>query len=147
MLHITTTAGLGKVKNGDVVKVAGLVLVRQRPGTAKGVCFMTIEDETGYANLVIFQNIFDRYRKLILQSKLIMAEGKLQQEGDVIHVIVSRCHDFSKLLRHLTPSQNENIPVQTLSRADERAPLPVHNKPGNQDHDNSRVIPGARSFR
>jgi len=147
MLHITTTAGLGKVKNGDAVKVAGLVLVRQRPGTAKGVCFMTIEDETGYANLVIFQNIFDRYRKLILQSKLIMAEGKLQQEGDVIHVIVSRCHDFSKLLRHLTPSQNENIPVQTLSRADERAPLPVHNKPGNQDHDNSRVIPGARNFR
>lgn len=147
LLHVIRTGELGQAQNGDSVKVAGLVLVRQRPGTAKGVCFMTIEDETGFANLVIFQNIFDQYRKVILQSKLIMVEGKLQREGDVIHVIVSRCHDFSKLLRHLTPTQNENIPVQTLSRADERAPLPGHEKPGKQEQDNSRVIPGARSFR
>ena len=90
------------------VKVAGLVLVRQRPGTAGGICFMTIEDETGFANLVIFESLFEKFRKEILQSRLIMVEGKLQIEGEVIHVIVKRCYDFSKLLRHLTPSQNED---------------------------------------
>ena len=80
--------------SGLFVKVAGLVLVRQRPGTAGGVCFMTIEDETGFANLVIFQQLFEEFRKPILQSRLIMVEGKLQREGEVVHVIVRRCHDF-----------------------------------------------------
>ena len=92
------------------VKVAGLVLVRQRPGTAGGICFMTIEDETGFANLVIFENLFEKYRKEILQSQLIMVEGKLQIEGEVIHVIVSCCHNFTRLLRDLTPSQEEKFP-------------------------------------
>ena len=58
-LHILSTRELSIAKNGQPVKVAGLGLVRQRPGTAKGVCFMTIEDETGFANLVIFANLFD----------------------------------------------------------------------------------------
>jgi error-prone DNA polymerase len=105
------------------VEVAGLVLVRQRPGTAKGVCFMTIEDETGVANLVVFQNLFDLYRKEILQSRLIMVKGKLQKEGEVIHVIVSSCYNLTKLLRHLTPTRNEQLPLLTLSRADEN-PFP-----------------------
>ena len=71
LLHILSTAALDKAKNGDIVKVAGLILVRQRPGTASGICFITIEDETGCANLVVFQNLFDQYRKEILQSKLL----------------------------------------------------------------------------
>ena len=86
---------------------------------------MTIEDETGFSNLVIFESLFEKFRKEILQSKLIMVEGKLQIEGEVIHVIVKRCHNFSKLLRHLTPSQNENESVLTLSRADEKS-IPTH---------------------
>jgi error-prone DNA polymerase len=106
-LHILSTTALATAKNGDLVKVAGLVLVKQRPGTASGICFMTIEDETGTANLVIFENLFKKYRKEILQSKLIMVEGKLQVEGEVIHVIVEYCYDFTKLLRHLTVSNNE----------------------------------------
>jgi len=93
-LRITPTQQLCKGKNGDFVKVAGLVLVRQRPGTAGGICFMTIEDETGFSNLVIFKNLFEKFRKEILQSKLIMVEGTLQIEGEVIHVIVRRCHNF-----------------------------------------------------
>ena len=88
MLHILSTNDLNNVNDGELVKVAGLVLVRQRPGTAGGICFMTIEDETGFANLVIFENLFEKYRKEILQSRLIMVEGKLQMEGEVIHVIV-----------------------------------------------------------
>ncbi|WP_207510963.1 error-prone DNA polymerase [Longitalea luteola] len=121
-LHITPVDQLAGLKDGDLVKVSGLVLVRQRPGTASGVCFMTIEDETGWANLVIFQQLFDQYRKEILQSRLIMVEGKLQIEGDVIHVVVSACYNFSKLLKQLTASQKEQAALLTLSRGDERPP-------------------------
>jgi error-prone DNA polymerase len=113
-LHITPINQLAAMKNGDLVKVAGLVLVRQRPGTASGVCFMTIEDETGWANLVLFQQPFTQYRKEILQSRLIMVTGKLQIEGEVIHVIVSACYNFSKLLKQLTATQQEQAALQTL---------------------------------
>jgi error-prone DNA polymerase len=81
------------------------VLVRQRPGTASGICFMTIEDETGHANVVIFEKLFEEFRKEILQSKLIMVEGKLQIEGEVIHVIARRIYNFSKLLKTLTEEE------------------------------------------
>ena len=107
-LHIVSTADLCNLKNGDTVKVAGLVLVRQRPGTAKGVCFITIEDETGTANLVVFENIIEQYRREILHSKLMMVEGKLQVEGEVIHVIVEQCYDLSKMLRKLSTGDLEN---------------------------------------
>lgn len=100
-LRITTAAELKQMKNGDPVKVAGLVLVRQRPGTASGICFMTIEDETGFANLVIFEKIFERYRSVVIQSRLIMVAGRLQVEGEVIHVLAETCHDFTRLLRRL----------------------------------------------
>ncbi len=133
LLHITPTVSLGTLQDGDRVKVAGLVLVKQRPGTASGICFMTIEDETGIANLVIFQGLFEKYRKEVLQSRLIMVEGKLQVEGKVIHVIAERCHDFSRLLRHLTPSRN---PIYN-SAADLTDGLPAQEK----------IIPESRDFR
>jgi error-prone DNA polymerase len=119
-LHILSAKQLRDKKDGDPVKIAGLVLVRQRPGTAGGVCFITIEDETAFANLVVFQHLFETYRKEILQSRLLMVEGKLQREGEVIHVIVKRCHDLTRLLRSLTPLRQEALPILTLSRADEK---------------------------
>ncbi|MBC7828236.1 MAG: error-prone DNA polymerase [Chitinophagaceae bacterium] len=147
-LHILSTIELSTAKDGDAIKVAGLVLVRQRPGTAGGICFMTIEDESGYANLVIFKNLFDKYRKEILQSRLIMVEGKLQREGEVIHVIVTRCYDFSKLLRHLTPSGNENLPVLTLARPDEKTIPPAQNKKTQlREHAQEKIFPDARNFK
>jgi error-prone DNA polymerase len=107
-LHIVSTYDLNGLHNGDLVKVAGIVLVRQRPGTAKGICFITIEDETGTANLVVFENIIDKYRREILQSKLMMVEGKLQVEGEVIHVVVEKCFDLSIMLRKLSAGHLEN---------------------------------------
>ncbi len=124
-LHVLSTQSLSTAKNGDQVKVAGLVLVRQRPGTAKGVIFMTIEDETGNANSVIWETVFEKYRKEILTSRLILLEGKLQIEGSVIHVVVEKCYNLSSLLRRLTPTNMIEPPVLTLSRADERS-LPAH---------------------
>jgi error-prone DNA polymerase len=147
-LRIHSTKELTDIPDGKPVKVAGLVLVRQRPGTAGGVCFMTIEDEFGFANLVIFQNLFDKYRKEILQSRLIMVEGKLQREGEVVHVIVRSCYDFSRLLRQLTPSGNENLPVLTLARPDEKSIPPAQNKRTQvREHTQEKVFPEARNFR
>ena len=142
-LHILSTKELESAKDGQLVKVAGLVLVRQRPGTAAGICFMTIEDETGFANLVVFENLFEKFRKEILQSRLIMVEGKLQVEGEVIHVIVQRCFDLSKLLRHLTAANNEELPLLTLSRADEKTIPP----PGQSKVREERIFPGGRNFK
>jgi error-prone DNA polymerase len=113
-LHVIGINQLPHFKNGQIVKVAGLVLVRQRPGTAKGVCFMTIEDETGFANVVFFEKLFEQFRKEILQSRLIMIEGKLQIEGEVIHVIVSGCYNLTKMLRQLTTTPLDEVDSHTL---------------------------------
>jgi len=98
--------------------------VRQRPGTAKGVCFITIEDETGSANLVVFPDKFDAYRKEIIQSRLLMVEGKLQKEGEVIHVMAERCFNLSGLLQRLVPDEEEVSGIGTPSRADETTSRP-----------------------
>ncbi|WP_461453365.1 error-prone DNA polymerase [Mucilaginibacter sp.] len=125
LLHVTATNDLNTLKDGDSVRVAGLVTVRQRPGTAKGVVFITIEDETGFANLVVWENLFDRYRKEIVQSRLLMVEGRLQIEGEVIHVVVKRCFNLTKLLGELTASGKEDLPLLTLSKSDETtSPIP-----------------------
>ncbi|WP_018627714.1 error-prone DNA polymerase [Niabella aurantiaca] len=84
---------------GSFVRVAGLVLVRQRPQTATGICFITVEDETGIANLVVFHRVFEQYRREILQAKLLMVSGKLQKEGEVIHIVVQRCYNMNALLK------------------------------------------------
>ncbi|GET25489.1 error-prone DNA polymerase [Prolixibacter sp. NT017] len=97
-LQVTPTAGLSSMKNGQLVKVCGLITVRQRPGTAKGVLFITIEDETGFANLVVWSKTFEKYRKQILQSRLLMVSGKLQIEGEVIHVVVNTCYNLNELM-------------------------------------------------
>jgi error-prone DNA polymerase len=118
-LRVNPTNSLKDVKEGEIVKVVGLILVRQRPGTANGICFITIEDETGTANLVVFRQLFDKYRKEIIQSRLLMVEGKLQREGEVIHVIVRRCFNLSGLLQKLVSNPDETSRMVTLSRSDE----------------------------
>lgn len=123
-LHITPTGKLKEMKDGDRVKVAGLITIRQRPGTAKGILFVTIKDETGFANLVVWEKVFEKYRKEILQAKLFMVEGKLQIEGDVIHVVSNRCFNLNKMLHNLTAVTNDNFPFLP-SRGDEvTSPFP-----------------------
>ncbi|RYD56378.1 MAG: DNA polymerase III subunit alpha [Sphingobacteriales bacterium] len=113
-----TNQTLGSYKDGQIVRVSGLVLVRQRPGTASGIVFITIEDETGVANIVVFKHLFNKYRKEILQSKLLMVEGKLQIEGSVIHVIAQKCYNMSGLLQ-LSAMPNDNTALRNPLRADE----------------------------
>lgn len=100
-------------QDGKLVRVAGLVLIRQRPGTAKGVCFITIEDESASANLVVFDQLYQKYRREIVGCRLLMVEGKVQKEAGVIHVVVQRCYDLSALL---VPDSNDS---QTSESSDE----------------------------
>lgn len=100
---VMTTSEISRCPDGTIVRVAGLVLVRQRPGTASGICFITIEDETGNTNLVAFPHVLERFRKEVLFSWLLMVEGKLQREGEVIHVIIKYCYDLTQLLHRLLP--------------------------------------------
>ncbi len=145
--NVSSASRLGNLKNGDSVKVAGLILVRQRPGTASGICFITLEDETGTINLVVFQKLFDQYRKEIIQSKLLMVEGELQIEGEVIHVIVKRCFNFSRLLNQLVPRNNELPSVNTFSRADETSSPPPDPRDPGQASIQGKIFPGGRNFR
>lgn len=110
MLHVLSTNKANEAKDGERIKVAGLILVRQRPGTASGICFITIEDETGIANLVVYEKLFNSFRKEILGSKLLMVEGKVQREGQVVHIVVQRCHNYNGLLQHLHGTKTRNIP-------------------------------------
>ncbi|MFS2187212.1 error-prone DNA polymerase [Mucilaginibacter sp. Mucisp84] len=120
LLHIKTAKDANQTENKTVIKTAGLILIRQRPGTAKGVCFITLEDETGTTNLVVFPKLFDKYRKEILHARLLMVEGVVERT-EVTHIIVRRVFDITKLLGDLTAIRNEKQPILTLSRADEKA--------------------------
>ncbi len=88
-------------RDGQRLTVAGLVLVRQRPGTATGVVFITIEDETGIANLVVWSSLFERQRRVVLSASMLACHGRVQREGEVIHVVTERLADLSDLLKSL----------------------------------------------
>jgi len=105
--QVITNAQLSAVRDGTRVNLAGLVLVRQRPGTASGVIFATLEDETGIANIIIWPKIFERYRKTVLQARLLAVRGRVQKEGLVIHVIADWLDDWTHELTCLTDGSAE----------------------------------------
>jgi error-prone DNA polymerase len=90
-----------KSRRGGRIAVAGLVLVRQRPGSASGVIFMTLEDEGAIANIVVWPPLFERFRKAVLTARLLKVEGRVQREGLVIHVVAETITDLSPLLDQL----------------------------------------------
>ncbi len=92
-------ASLRQASDGQPAMIAGLVLVRQQPGTAKGVIFMTLEDESGIANVVIWQHVFQRFRPLILSARMIGVRGRVQRAGEVIHLVATGFVDLTRLLR------------------------------------------------
>lgn len=104
---IGTAADLTALAHGSRVRGCGLVLVRQRPGSAAGVTFVTLEDETGVVNLVIWRQVAERWRRALLRATLLEADGELQRAGEVVHLIVHRLIDRSALLgRLLAPARN-----------------------------------------
>ena len=91
-------AALKTLPDRKALCVGGLVLVRQRPGTAKGVVFMTLEDETGIANVVIWNDVFEANRRLVMGSSFVIVHGRLQKQGEVIHLVAERFTDLSEKL-------------------------------------------------
>ena len=97
--------------DGRRVVVPGIVLVRQKPGSAKGVMFITIEDETGVANLVLWADRFEKQRRLVLSAGMIACHGRVQREGDVVHVVTDHLEDLSAMLRSVG-ERDEPFPIQ-----------------------------------
>jgi error-prone DNA polymerase len=98
---VTKCADLATVRDGRHVEVAGIILVRQKPGSAKGVLFITIEDETGIANGILWPDRFERQRRTVMSASMIGMKGRVQKEGEVIHVICDRIIDHGDLLHRV----------------------------------------------
>jgi error-prone DNA polymerase len=151
---------LRAAKDGAYVSVVGVVLVRQRPGSAKGVVFMTIEDETGIANAVVWPKTLERFRKVVMGARLIIIHGRIQRHEDIIHVVSARLEDRSDWLRLLSEHGPEmKVPV---ANADEvlrpdpgsaRPPQQMHPRWASHPRDarvipprEARIIPKSRDF-
>ena len=115
--RMITCAALREVKDGRYVELAGIVLVRQKPGSAKGVMFITLEDETEVANLVVWTNVFEKNRRTVLGASMMGVRGQVQREGDVIHVIAQRLDDLSPLLGSVG-ARADAADVYRVGRAD-----------------------------
>ena len=140
--NIVPAAKLEHMPDGALIEIVGVVLVRQRPGTARGVIFMTIEDETGHANAVVWQRTFDRYRKVVIGSRLVLIRGKLQRQENMIHVIADHLEDLSSLLWTLAGDKS----VPGGSGGDE-TPVDAAMRPDLRKHPrNVRIIPKSRDF-
>lgn len=100
-MRIVRCADLRSIRDGRNVEVAGVILVRQRPGSAKGVLFVTIEDETGVANGILWPNKFEIYRRQVMSASMIAMRGRLQKEGEIIHIICDRITDHDDMLRSI----------------------------------------------
>ena len=97
-------ARLNEPPSGAQVTVAGLVLVRQRPGTAKGVIFVTLEDETGVCNVVVWAKTYERFRRAVISGRLLRITGRLQRDAGVVHVVAELIEDLSPMLDQLLRS-------------------------------------------
>jgi len=98
---VVATRDLAALPDGATVRVAGHVIVRQRPGTAKGFCFLTLEDETGCANVVVWASLAERQRKALLDARLLGVQGVIERDGEVVHLVAQRLEDHSALLDQL----------------------------------------------
>jgi len=136
--QIVTCAEAMRARDGQWLMTAGLVLVRQRPGSAKGVMFITIEDETGVANLVVWPKLFERSRRVVLGSSMMAINGRIQREGEVVHLVAQQLFDLSADLSSLA-DRDGGFRLPT-GRGDEFA----HGSPARPDP-RERSVPGVRA--
>jgi error-prone DNA polymerase len=105
--HIRSAEEVAAARHGQFIRAAGIVTCRQRPATASGVIFVTLEDETGYVNLIVWNALADRQRKELLAARLLAVQGEVQREGRVVHVLARRLEDLSPMLGRLTTSSHD----------------------------------------
>ena len=137
-----SAAALPRCRNGQCIRLAGLVLIRQRPGTAKGVCFITLEDETGVANLVVWPTVMAAFRKTIMTARVMQVDGVIQKDpaSGLIHLVATTLQDRSDVLMALS----DDVFRPQYARADAAKtplPAPTHGHPRD-----ARIIPKSRDF-
>jgi error-prone DNA polymerase len=137
----SSTKDLQGFNKGRKLKLAGLVLIRQRPGSAKGVCFITVEDEFGVANLVVWPKVMEQFRKAVMQSRLLVVEGYVQRDIEIIHVVAQSLTDRSDALLRLSP---DAMQAQTARADHVKSPLPSSGSRGHPR--DARIIPKSRDF-
>jgi len=137
-----TAKQLKSLKDGKRLSMAGLVLIRQRPGTSKGVVFITIEDETGVANLVVWPDIFDKQRKVVMGARLMAVHGVIQRDPDseLIHVVAVRLEDHTYMLSRLN---EDSLLPSTLEKADHAGSW---GRSPSRHPRNVEIIPKSRDF-
>jgi error-prone DNA polymerase len=137
-----TAEQLKGLRDGKRLSMAGVVLIRQRPGTSKGVVFITIEDETGVANLVVWPDVFEKQRKIVMGARLMAVHGMVQKDPDseVIHVVVARLEDHTGMLSRLS---DDSLLPSTLEKGDHPGSWgrPRHRHPRDVE-----IIPKSRDF-
>ena len=148
---ILTTQEACALRNGGRVQTAGVVLVRQRPGSASGVCFITLEDETGIANLVIWPKVFERYRAIVMGARILAVKGVIQTADNVTHLVAHTLEDRTPDLRLLSEDVQNDPLKHALDRADEvTRPVPegrsMASRTSGRHPRNVRIIPSSRDF-
>jgi error-prone DNA polymerase len=137
-----TAEELAHLRDGRRLSMAGVVLIRQRPGTSKGVVFITIEDETGIANLVVWPAVFEKQRKIVMGARLMAVHGVVQKDpdSDVIHVVAARLEDHTHLLSRLS---DDSVLPKRLEKPDGHGSWGA---PPNRHPRNADIIPKSRDF-
>ena len=149
---ILPTAEAVRLRNGARVETSGLVLVRQRPGSSSGVVFITLEDETGIANLVVWPRVLERFRPVVMRSRIIHVIGRVQTADNVTHIVAERLIDCTGDLSLLSEDVLRNSPNAVLCHpGDTTAPVaerkaPIGSHTGGRHPRNVRVIPPSRDF-
>lgn len=140
-LKFITSRELSSLKDGHRLSIAGLVLIRQRPGSAKGVVFITIEDETGVANLVVWPDVFEKQRRIVMGARLMGVQGIIQRdaESEVIHVVARKLEDHSHLLHSLSKEIMPSMLSQSHAAGSWRPPAARHPR-------DAEIIPKSRDF-
>ncbi|MBM1220830.1 error-prone DNA polymerase [Ponticoccus sp. SC2-23] len=139
-----TARSLHDSRDRQKVRLAGLVLIRQRPGSANGVCFITLEDETGVANLVVWPKVMEQYRKVVMQSRLLAVHGYIQRDVEIIHLVATHLEDRSDALLRLSPDGLK----PAIAHADE-VNRPVQGRlaaPTSRHPRDAAIIPKSRDF-
>ncbi|MET0481690.1 MAG: error-prone DNA polymerase [Aestuariivirgaceae bacterium] len=144
-IGVTDMAALKGVRNNAPVTVAGVVLVRQRPGSAEGVVFITLEDEFSIANIVVWPKTLETCRAAVMGARLMLIKGQVQRQDDIVHVIARRIEDLSHWLARLAP---DDLLVNPVARADEvKRGSPGGSRPQLARHPRqNRIIPKSRDF-
>ena len=102
-----TTAALAKLEPDRRYTVAGIIILRQRPGTAKGITFMTLEDETGVANLILRIEVWEQFHRVARHATGMIVSGQLQSHADVIHLLVDRMEDLTPMMSGVDPKARD----------------------------------------